>query len=190
MLEALRDPERSEGAWRQFVDLYGPLVYRFCRKQRLQDADAADVTQAIFLSLSRAFPQFQYDPSLGSFRSFLGAVAANAVRSHYRRTRRREIREGDGEPVDVAELGQMAEEWTEEFEAYVLAEALRRVRREFDQETWGAFEAVWSEHCAPSEVARRMQREPRWVYQAKYLVLKRLEAEVQRLSLDCPLMHR
>ena len=32
-------------AWQEFVDLYAPLLYRFACKQRLQDADAADIGQ-------------------------------------------------------------------------------------------------------------------------------------------------
>ena len=37
LLLRLRDA-RDEAAWRQFIDLYAPLVYGYLRKQGLQDA--------------------------------------------------------------------------------------------------------------------------------------------------------
>src|SRR5947209_2872310 len=43
LLVRLRDP-RDEAGWREFVDLYTPLVYGYARKQGLQDADAADLS--------------------------------------------------------------------------------------------------------------------------------------------------
>jgi len=42
LLLRLRDAQDGE-AWREFVDLYAPLVYGYARKQGLQDADAADL---------------------------------------------------------------------------------------------------------------------------------------------------
>ncbi len=44
LLLRLRDAQDG-GAWREFVDLYAPLVYGYARKQGLQDADAADLSQ-------------------------------------------------------------------------------------------------------------------------------------------------
>ena len=46
LLVRLRDA-RDEAAWRQFVDLYAPLVYGYARKQGLQDADAHRALQFI-----------------------------------------------------------------------------------------------------------------------------------------------
>jgi len=45
-LLCLRDLQNAE-AWEQFVEIYTPLVYNYCRCRGLQDADAADVTQDV-----------------------------------------------------------------------------------------------------------------------------------------------
>jgi hypothetical protein len=50
------------------VDLYGPLVYRYGRKQGLQDLDAADLTQDVLRAVAGAMPGWSYDPEWGSFR--------------------------------------------------------------------------------------------------------------------------
>ncbi len=46
-------------AWRELVQLYGPLITYWCRKAGLQPADVADVTQAVFMAVSRKLPDFR-----------------------------------------------------------------------------------------------------------------------------------
>ena len=50
LLLRVHDPN-NHGAWREFVELYGPLIFRFASKRGLQDADAADLTQIVFQAL-------------------------------------------------------------------------------------------------------------------------------------------
>src|SRR5205807_1606188 len=60
LLARLRDP-KDRAAWQQFVELYGSLVYGFVRRRGLQDADAADLTQEVFLAVAQAAGRWQYD---------------------------------------------------------------------------------------------------------------------------------
>src|SRR4051794_7651699 len=59
LLLRVRDP-RDNDAWREFVELYGPLVYRFSRKRGLQDADAADLTQIVFQAITAEVRRLKY----------------------------------------------------------------------------------------------------------------------------------
>src|SRR6266404_1096886 len=72
LLVRLRDRLDDE-AWREFVRLYAPVVYRFARRRGLQDADAADVMQEVLRSVSASVGAF--DPRLGLFRSWLFTLA-------------------------------------------------------------------------------------------------------------------
>src|SRR5262249_37295525 len=60
----LRDPQDGT-AWREFVDLYLPLVYGYVRKQGLQDADAADLSQEVLQAVASAIGRLDYDPRRG-----------------------------------------------------------------------------------------------------------------------------
>src|ERR1700736_4307969 len=60
LLVRIRDAQDRD-AWGQFVELYGPVVYRFGRKRGLQDADAADLTQTVFQAVSGAIQRLDYD---------------------------------------------------------------------------------------------------------------------------------
>src|SRR5947209_13320670 len=84
LLARLGDPE-DRAAWQQFVSLYGGLVYGFARKHGLQDADAADLTQEIFLAIARSAGRWRYDPSQGTFRGWLFVVTRNHLAKFLRR---------------------------------------------------------------------------------------------------------
>src|SRR5260370_41977846 len=73
LLDRLRDP-RDQAAWREFVDLYAPLVYGYARKHGLQDADAADLTQDVLGAIAGAVGRLEYDPQRGAFRNWLFTI--------------------------------------------------------------------------------------------------------------------
>ena len=62
----------DRAAWTSFVDLYSPLVYRYCLRRGLQDADARDVVQEVFIRVGRGIERFEHDPARGQFRAWLG----------------------------------------------------------------------------------------------------------------------
>src|ERR1700735_1692360 len=78
LLARLGDPG-DRAAWRQFVELYGGLIYGFARRRGLQDADAADLTQEVFLAIAQSAGRFHYDPRQGSFRGWLYGVTRNKI---------------------------------------------------------------------------------------------------------------
>ena len=78
LLARVRDPD-DEAAWEDFVDRYAPKIFAWCRQHRLQDSDAADVTQDVLCKLVAAMQRFQYDSRRGRFRGWLKTVTANAI---------------------------------------------------------------------------------------------------------------
>src|SRR5437868_12955856 len=87
LLLRIRDPG-DRGAWAQFVELYGPLIYHFARKRRLQDADAADLTQVVLQAVAGAVERLDYDPRRGSFRGWLFQIVRHHLGKHLARQRR------------------------------------------------------------------------------------------------------
>ena len=71
-------------AWSRLVRLYSPLVFYWCREARLQSADAADVLQDVFHSVSRSLDRFRHEAERGSFRGWLRRITINKVRDHLR----------------------------------------------------------------------------------------------------------
>ena len=49
--------KRHDGeAWHRLSDMYGPMLYGWARRARLQDSDAADVVQETFRAVATSIP--------------------------------------------------------------------------------------------------------------------------------------
>ena len=191
LLARLRSADDAQ-AWRTFVDLYLPLVYRYCRRRGLQDADARDVSQQVLASVHRAIDKFEYDPQRGRFRNWLGTIALHEIGRHARRDRRPGKGGGDGAGNWIAEQESGPDDaaWMEEFNAHIFAAALDRVRPEFDELTWRAFDATWLKDAKPRDAAVELGKPAAWVYKARYKVLARLRSEIEFLTSDAAVFHK
>jgi RNA polymerase sigma factor (sigma-70 family) len=185
LLVRLRDAADQE-AWRQFVGLYVPLVYTLARKRGLQDADAANVAQEVFLKVSMAIKQFEYDPGRGSFRGWFLTLVRNELHD-YLAQQRKKLR-GSGNSATLALLEELPcpeeEEalWEREYEQRIFAWAVEQVRPHFKEPTWQAFWQVAVEGKSGVEVAQALGMTVGAVYVAKCRVQARLRAEIQDLE--------
>ncbi len=186
LLTRLHDAEDAE-AWQTFVRVYAPLVYGHVRRRGVQDADAADLTQAVLADVLRCMRGgFEYRPERCRFRDWLGTV----TRRHLLRFLHRQGQavRGTGGPED--QFDQVPAEpdaaWTAEFNARVLRVALERIRPGFEPGTWQVFERLWLEDRPALETADALGLHIDAVYAAKSRVLKRLREEVLVLAEDLP----
>jgi RNA polymerase sigma-70 factor, ECF subfamily len=191
LLARLRTDTDAE-AWTTFVDLYTPLVYRFCRGRNLQDADARDITQQVLAIVHQTIGKFQYDRERGRFRNWLGAVTSHEISRHQRKERRPGKGVGDGWGDKMAELSSAAVDpmWAEEFNRYIFQLALSRIRPDFEPEVWQAFEMTWMGDAKPQQAAAKIGKPSAWVYKARYKVIERLRKELEFLTSDAAMFHK
>jgi RNA polymerase sigma-70 factor (ECF subfamily) len=69
----------DDAAWAQFVEIYTPLIYGYCRSRGLQDSDAADVAQEAMRMVAKAIGKFDYDPQRGKFWNWLLTIVRNRL---------------------------------------------------------------------------------------------------------------
>lgn len=172
--------DSQASSWELFVDVYGPLLYRYCRRRQLQDADARDVVQNVFLAVRSYIKTF--DAGRGPFRAWLGTITHREIQGQ----RRRNLRAGVPLESVTAQLRQETQDgiWVEEFQISIVQSACERIRSHFEPETWQAFLWLWQEDLKPAEVAARLNRPVEWVYRIKYRVLQRLRREIEFLTDD------
>jgi RNA polymerase sigma-70 factor (ECF subfamily) len=163
-------------AWRTFADVYGRLVYRYCRRRGLQEADAVDVTQEVLVQVSRSMPRFEYQPQRGRFRGWLATVTRNKLNRFWKRnlTTKQLCVEDAPATCDLT--------WDDEYHQMLLAAAVERTKPHFEPLTWQAFELVWFDELAAAETARRLKLPIERVYVAKSRVLKRLQQTVAEIA--------
>jgi RNA polymerase sigma factor (sigma-70 family) len=190
LLVRLRDGA-DVGAWQEFVHLYAPVIYGFARKRGLQDADAADLMQEVLRSLSSAVARLEYDSTRGTFRGWLFTVTRNKV-FNFLESRSRRV-QGSGDSRMQRQLEQHAEsdgklsaDWEADYQRNLAAQAMERVKGEFQAATWQAFIQTAVEGRAPAQVARSVGLSVGAIYVAKSRVIARLRQEIERMQGDEP----
>lgn len=184
LLVQLRDGGNHR-AWQEFIELYGPLVYGFARKRGLQDADAADLMQDVFRSVSGAIGRLDYDRSQGTFRGWLFTITRNKIVNFV--TARRGKAQGTGDSSAHQMLAEHpdgatdTDAWELDYQKRLAAVAMERIKGEFQESTWKAFWLTAVEGRAASEASRQAGISPGAVYVAKSRVLARLKEEVDAL---------
>lgn len=190
LLVRLRDVGDAD-AWREFVRLYAPIIYGFARKRGLQDADAADLMQEVLRSVATAAQRLEYDPSRGTFRGWLFTVTRNKVFNFLESNGRRVIGSGDARVQEHLEQhadagGTLATDWEADYQRTTAAQAMERVKKEFQPATWQAFLHTAIEGQTPAQVAARVGLSVGAVYVAKSRVIARLRQEIETMQGDDP----
>jgi RNA polymerase sigma factor (sigma-70 family) len=175
----------NHGAWREFVDLYGPVVYGFARKRGLQDADAADLMQDVMRSVSTAIGRLDYDRNQGTFRGWLFTITRNKVFNFL--SARRIRPQGSGDSTTNRMLDSHPDEhegsdtWEVEYQRRLASIAMERVKSEFQENTWRAFWLTAVEGTAVADVAKEVGLSAGAIFVAKSRVLARLKEEVETM---------
>lgn len=185
LLERLRSDEASTEAWDEFVERYGRLLYRWCRRWGLQECDAQDVTQDTLMAVVRQIGRFQY-LTRGSFRAWLKTIAN---RCWYRIVESRN-RAGDpaGGNVTLDALssllarGDLEQEFQRQAEREILALAMARVKRRVEPRSWEAFRLTTLEHRSGPEVAAELDMRVGAIYMARWRIQKLIGEEAARID--------
>jgi RNA polymerase sigma-70 factor, ECF subfamily len=182
LLERVRADDAA--AWDRLVSLYAPLVLYWCRGRGLQDADAADVFQEVFLAVATHLGDFHKNHPGDTFRGWLRTITSNKILDHFRRRRRDPGGVGGSEAQDrlaILAAPFMPEEASvadDQAERGLFYRALEFVRGEFEPKTWQAFWLTAVEDRLASEVADMLGMSAGAVRVAKSRVLHRLREEL------------
>ncbi len=186
LLLRLRDHQDNE-AWAQFVEVYAPLIYYYARQHGLQDADAADLTQACLCRFAVSVRSLEYDPQRGSFRGWLFTLVRNKLRDFLDRPRSVPQGSGDSRVQQLLENQAAPErdelaEWEREWRRHLFAWAAEQVRPRVQETSWQAFWKTAVENRSGHEVAAELGLTVAAVYLAKSRIMARLRAVIQEVQ--------
>ena len=166
LLQRVRQLDDQE-AWERFVTLYSPLLHRWATRAGLDEQDAIDLVQDVFVTLTTELPDFEYDTSRGSFRGWLKTITLNKCRERQRRLKAAGGWE-DFDPADTLVADNAEAFWESEYREYLVRRALEVMRNQFEPKTW---QACW-EHTvnglSGAAVAKLLDLSEGTVYVAKF----------------------
>ena len=172
-------------AWTAFLGIYQPVVFRMARRRGLQDADAQDVMQQVFLSISKSIEGWIPGDLQPPFRAWLRTIAHNAISKALAR-RPRDAATGSTSMAELLGAQPDPAETTAEILAEARKEMVRwateQIRTEFSEATWNVFWLTAIEGVPIAEVAKSTGRSAGAVYVSRYRVIARLKEKVLEVS--------
>ncbi len=176
----------DEAAWAEFLAIYRPVIFRLARKRGLQNADADDLAQKVFMSIARAIEGWSPGAERPPFRVWLFKIARNEIVKAITR-RRPDCAAGSS---SIHQRLQQHPEQEPEIGAELLKEgrlelfrwAAEEIRVEFTESTWSMFWQSSVEGLSAADVAVAHRRSTGAVYIARYRVMQRLKEKVGETS--------
>jgi RNA polymerase sigma-70 factor (ECF subfamily) len=186
LLLRLRDPQ-DHRAWGEFVTLYEPVIYRLLRRHGLQDSDAREIMQELFLAVSGNIDR--WDPAMerGSFRGWLRRVTRNLMINWLKHRDRRVVATGGSDMLAMLDMLPAAEEpasaeFDYELRRAMFERAAQQVRTEVQPATWAAFWETSIAGKSPADAAGKLGMSLGAIRVARCRVLARLRAKVNELE--------
>lgn len=185
LLLRMRDPGDQQ-AWDDFVEMYQPVVYRVAVSRGLQDADALDLVQTVFIAIAGAIGNWTPQSPEVRFRHWLLRVAKNATINALTRRPVDQAQEAIGEGELLEQL-EDADPHTQslvelEYRRELFIRASDMVRVDVTPDSWKAFELTaiqgWSKESAAQELGKSIGS----VYAARSRIMKRLCETVAQLE--------
>lgn len=174
----------SSQAWRELVELYGPLIDNWCRRFGISDVARADIGQEVFLAVHRHIASFDPHRAHATFRGWLWTITRNAVLQW----KRRHEPQGIGGSTAQARLAEISEPWEHSDSeslvtnsndtATLISRALEQIRPQIAAQTWQAFWNTAVQGQSAPDVAAELGMTPMSVRQAKSRVLRRLRKQL------------
>lgn len=179
-----RAAARQVDAWEKLVSLYGPLVYRWCRRWGLQASDAENVGQEVFARLASRLADFHHDRAGDTFRGWLYRITQHCFIDHLRHRDPAATGKGGSEAKDLLHrLSAGPANYDDDpalasqDDALLYRQLVEFIRSEFSDRDWAAFYRVVIDGLTPAQAAAELRVSVNVIYLAKSRVLRRVREE-------------
>ena len=172
--------------WDEFYRTYWRLIYSVAIQAGLREQEAWDVVQETVLTIAKQAKQNAYDPSRGSFKTWLWKVTRWRICDQFR-LRRKDTASTDAEqgspPLDlIADAGSdttFEKIWEKEWQENVMKAALERVKTKVSPKQFQIFDYNVIRGMKAGDVHKKLGVSLAQVYLAKHRVGSLLNKEIR-----------
>ena len=179
----LKEPKDAE-AWDQFCEIYQPLILRIARSKGLQNADANDLAQDVFVRIAKSVERWEPDPERGTFRAWIGTIARNLTIDFLRRKNRQPVSANAPDLDRVPQRCAESDFYDAEYQKQLFAWAAEQIKPSFKPKSWEAFWQTAVEHRSIAEVAESLQLSTGSIYMARSRVIAKLRKTIETACSD------
>lgn len=133
----------SPSAWKELVELYGPLLHQWCRKGNVPNESIPDVAQDVLVSAFRGLDRFDSTRQDATFQGWLWTIARSRIVDFHRRENGKPAATGGstayGNLQSLPDPLPLEDPTETNHSAALLHRALDQIRSEFTQSTWQSF---------------------------------------------------
>lgn len=184
----------DQQSWLDFFNTYGKLIYSVALKSGLSDTEAQDAVQETVISVAKKMPGFNYDPAVGSFKSWLLLVTRRRIADQFRK-RPRETgfpTAPPGQTTRTAPIARVPDPasldldclWDEEWQRHLLDAAMATVKRKVAPRQYQIFELYVIKQWPVERITSTLGVRAGQVYLAKLRVGNLVKRELKRLKAD------
>jgi RNA polymerase sigma factor (sigma-70 family) len=185
---------QDQASWQEFFSIYENLIRGVALKSGLSQAEAEDVVQETMVAVAKHIPDFQYDPAVCSFKTWLLNMTRWRITDQIRRRgpAHGNLLPGSVEAPDTQTTAEIVDPnsdklkaiWDQEWEKRLLEAALANVKRRLEPEKYQLFDFYVNKNWAPEKVAKSFNVSLNQVYLAKSRIEKLIKNEVDRIQTE------
>jgi RNA polymerase sigma-70 factor (ECF subfamily) len=184
---------QDQASWQDFFETYWSLIYGVAVKRGLSKSEAQDVVQETMIAVAKHMPAFKYDPTLGSFKSWLLSMTRWRISDQLRKRQPLYVYQKFADETSLGDNKNNAASanhtapdldkiWDEEWEKNLLAVATAKARRRLDPKQYQIFDFYVNKQWVPERVAKALAVPVSQVYLAKHRVTEAIRLEIERLQ--------
>jgi RNA polymerase sigma factor (sigma-70 family) len=186
LLCRLRD-EADQTGWQRFYDTYANFIFSFALRAGCTHSEAEEVLQETVINVARNLRDFEYDPKVCAFKTWLLNQTVWRVRDYLRRRKPAfEAIYEDEESQNRAKISEPSENsletiWESEWKEHIFGIAVSEVRREVSARQFQVFDLYVLKNWSVADVIQTLGVTRTSIYLAKHRVSALLKKKIDRL---------
>jgi RNA polymerase sigma factor (sigma-70 family) len=191
LIQRIQQDQRDEVCWVDFVDCYRNYVHAIIRGFNLEESLCDDLLQETLLRLWKDLPKFEYRPNQCKFRTWLGIVTRNVVKTYLKSKAGRNARQNVEyveayhavDAVSDADIERLSElEW----KVFITEKAVENLRGSLSAKIMTVLEGTLAGRST-EDLARELEVTPASLHVYRQRGRNAMKKEILRLTfeIDC-----